>query len=160
MARRSSRRSRKSSSGKGLSFSPSTLRTLAGAAAVLIVVICLVQFLSPKTPKIDLTPTPFRIDDYRRDGSRFATPGNNYVLEAKVENIDTRGNDKLLSVSLPAQNGDKTDRLPLVLKDGKSGRVNVTRGDTFLFEVTCRNGQDAAGRPVKGILMVKSVHSR
>lgn len=159
MARRSSRRSKKSPA-KGFNLSPSTLRTRGGAAAVLIVVICLVQYLSPKTAKVDLTPTPFRIDDYRRDGSRFATPGNNYVLEAKVENIDTRGNDKLLSVSLPSQHGDRTDRLPLVLKDGKSGRVNVTRGDTFLFEVTCRNGQDAQGRPVKGILMVKSVHSR
>lgn len=159
MARRSSRRSRKAP-GKSFSLSTSTLRTLVGGAAVLIVVVCLVQFLSPKSEKADLTPTPFRIDDYRRDGSRFATPGNNYVLEAKVENIDTRGNDKLLSVSLPSQHGDRTDRLPLVLKDGKSGRVNVTRGDTFLFEVTCRNGQSADGRPVKGILMVKSVHSR
>lgn len=159
MARRSSRRSKKTPQ-KSFHLSPATLRTLAGAGAVLLVVIALVQFLSPKSAKVDLTPSNFRIDDYRRDGSRFATPGNTYVLEAKVENIDTRGNDKLLSVSLPRQGGAKTDRLPLMLRDGKSGRVNVTRGDTFLFEVTCRNGQDEAGKPVKGILMVKSVHSK
>ncbi len=159
MARRSSRRSKKTPK-KGFSLSPTSLRTLAGAGAVLLVVVALVQFMSPKTDKIDLTPSAFRIDDYRRDGSRFATPGNTYVLEAKVENIDTRGNHKLLSVSLPSQRGGKNDRLPLVLLDGKSGRVNVTRGDTFLFEVTCRNGQDAEGKPVKGILMVNSVHSK
>jgi hypothetical protein len=71
-----------------------------------------------------------------------------------VENIETLGNDRLVAVSLP---NNQQERLPLLVRSGVTGRVNLTRGDTFVFDVVCRNGQDEQGLDVKGIMIVESV---
>ncbi len=93
----------------------------------------------------------FNISEYReKGGSTFI--GNHYVLEGKVENIISRGNDRLVSVSL---RGNNRERLPLLVKG--SSAVNLSRGDSFLFEVDCVSGQDAEGQPVKGVFVVKNV---
>ena len=49
------------------------------------------------------------------------------------------------------------ERLPLLVRSGVTGRVNLTRGDSFVFDVVCRNGQDEQGLDVKGIMIVESV---
>lgn len=103
-------------------------------------------------------PTPnFRISDYRRDGSRFASSGNTYVFDGRVENIETLGNDRLVSISIP-DNPD--ERLPLLIPGHVRLRVNITRGDRFLFETSCRTGKTPNGEQVKGILVVKNVETR
>ncbi len=96
----------------------------------------------------------FSIADYRQDASRLT--GNTYQLSARVENIETLGNDRLVAVSLPS---NKQERLPLLVRSGVSGRVNLTRGDTFTFHVVCRNGQDDEGREVKGVMIVEKVEA-
>ncbi len=93
----------------------------------------------------------FRVSEYRDKGGSTLT-GNRYTLEGKVENIISRGNDRLVSISL---RDNSRERLPLLVK-GNTG-VNLSRGDSFLFEVECVSGQDAAGQPVKGVLVVKNV---
>lgn len=97
----------------------------------------------------------FRIADYRQDASRLT--GNSYRLEGRVENIVTQGNDRLVAVSLA---GNKQERLPLLVRSGVAGKVNLTRGDTFLFDVSCRTGQNAEGQEIKGILVVNKVETK
>lgn len=158
MARRRSTKKKKSTA-SAKSISPTAVRLIVGCAVPVFAVLAVVQFMSPKKENIVLKPESFNIESYRRDGSRFATPGNTYVIQAKVENIDSRGNDKIITVSLPHQKGDKDDRLPLLMKKKIDNDVNVTRGDSFLFEITCLNGQDAQGEAVKGMLLVNRVQS-
>lgn len=103
-------------------------------------------------------PTPnFRIADYRRDGSRFASSGNVYVFEGAVENIETIGNDRMVCISIP---GNPEERLPLLVPAHLPKRVNITRGDRFLFEASCRTGRTAEGEQVKGVLVVQNVETR
>ena len=104
----------------------------------------------------DATPN-FRIADYRQDGSRFASSGNSYVFEGTVESIETIGNDRLVCISIP-HNPD--ERLPLLVLGASKLKVNLTRGDRFLFETSCRTGQTPEGEQVKGILVVKNVETR
>lgn len=99
----------------------------------------------------------FRIADYRRDGSRFASSGNSYVFDGRVENIETLGNDRLISISLP-DNPD--ERLPLLVPGNVRLKVNLTRGDRFLFEASCRTGRTASGEQVKGVLIVKNAETK
>ena len=40
----------------------------------------------------------FRVADYRRDGSRFASAGNTYVFDGRVENIETIGNNRIVRI--------------------------------------------------------------
>lgn len=158
MARRRSAKKKKSIT-SSKSLSPATVRLSVGCAVPVLAVLAVVQFMSPDKENVVLKPESFNIESYRRDGSRFATPGNTYVIQAKVENIDTRGNDKIITVSLPHQKGDRDDRLPLLMKKSIANDINVTRGDTFLFEITCLNGQSAQGEAVKGMLLVNRVQS-
>ena len=103
-------------------------------------------------------PTPnFRVSDYRRDGSRFASSGNSYIFDGRVENIETIGNDRIVSISIP-DNPD--ERLPLLIPGHVQLRANLTRGDRFIFETSCRTGQTAEGEQVKGVLIVKSVQTK
>lgn len=105
-----------------------------------------------------LEPTPnFRISEYRQDGSRFASSGNVYVFDGRVENIETVGNERLVSISIP-DNPD--ERLPLLVPGDVKLRVNLTRGDRFIFETTCRTGKTSDGKQVKGVLIVKNVETR
>ncbi len=104
-----------------------------------------------------LEPTPnFRVADYRRDGSRFASSGNVYIFDGQVENIETIGNSRLISISIPNNPGE---RLPLFIPGDVQLRVNITRGDRFLFETTCRTGRSADGKPVKGVLVVRNAQT-
>lgn len=104
------------------------------------------------------TPTPgFRISDYRRDGSRFASAGNHYVFDGRVESIETIGNDRIISISLP-DNPD--ERLPLLIPANVRLRANLTRGDRFIFETSCRTGKTEDGEQVKGVLIVKNVETK
>lgn len=102
------------------------------------------------------TPQDFSIAEYRNDGSRMAVPGNQYVLEGRVENIETIAENRIVSISL--KNNPK-ERLPLFVPKEKKLNVNLSRKDTFLFQVECRTGRDASGNEVKGILVVKNADS-
>ena len=101
-------------------------------------------------------PQNFSIREYRNDGSRMAVPGNHYLLEGRIENIETIGNNRLISVALK---NNRNERLPLLVTKDTKLDVNLTRKDTFLFNVECRTGRDAAGNEVKGILVVKNANT-
>lgn len=125
---------------------------LGGGGAVLALAIGAAVVMKPSADNKVQADSRFNIADYRQDASRLT--GNTYQLAARVENIETLGNDRLVAVSLP---NNKQERLPLLVRSGVTGRVNLTRGDTFTFHVVCRNGQDAEGRDVKGIMVVEKV---
>ncbi len=97
----------------------------------------------------------FNISEYRRDASRLT--GNRYRIAARVENIDTEGNDRMVAVSIV---GNKQERLPLLVRKGVSPRVNLTRGDTFYFDVECCTGRDAQQKEIKGILVVRNMETK
>ncbi len=140
------RKARKGGKGKGKGGMMPLL--IGGAVAAAIAAMFLLKpTAGPQQAKI----SSFSIPEYRaKGGSTFI--GNHYTLEGKVENIISRGNDRLVSISLK---GDSRERLPLLVKG--SSAVNLSRGDSFIFEVDCTTGQDAEGQPVKGILVVKNV---
>ncbi len=143
MARRRTRRGNK---GKGNSGQVPWV--IGGAVAVAIAAMLIFKPSGGNTPQ---TLSDFSVTEYReKGGSTFI--GNHYTLEGKVENIISRGNDRLVSISLP---GSSRERLPLLVRG--SSAVNLSRGDSFLFEVDCTTGQDAEGQPVKGVLVVKNV---
>ncbi len=129
---------------------------LIGGIVVLVVVIVGAISLKP-APAEETTKThrSFSIADYRNDASRFT--GNMYRLEGRVENIDTLGNDRLVAISIA---DNPHERLPLLVRSGVSGRVNLTRGDTFIFEVECCTGHTEEQKEVKGILMVRRVETK
>lgn len=97
----------------------------------------------------------FDIAGYRTDASRLT--GNRYRITARVENIDTLGNDRMVAVSVP---DNKQERLPLLVPASVDSRVNLTRGDTFVFDVDCRTGHDENNREVKGILVVRKIETK
>lgn len=99
----------------------------------------------------------FSIANYRSDGSRFASSGNRYILEGRVESIESHGNDRVVFISI---RGNKDERLPLLMTAENRGNVNITRGDTFAFETECRTGLLEDGSHVKGILLIKNVETR
>ena len=99
--------------------------------------------------------TGFNIPDYRTDASRLT--GNSYRIEGTVRNIETLGNDRLVAVAVA---GNKQELLPLLVRHDADVRVNLTRGDTFIFEADCRSGMDDAGQEVKGILVVRKVETK
>ena len=132
---------------------------LIGIGTVLVLVLILGSGIFKKGSSVrGLEPTPnFKVSDYRRDGSRFASSGNVYVFDGRVENIETIGNSRILSISIP-ENPD--ERLPLLVPGNVHLRVNLTRGDRFLFETTCCTGRAGDGTQVKGVLVVKNVESK
>ncbi len=145
MARRKARRG-----GKGKGRGKSSAMPFAIGGAVVLAIAAMLVF-KPSAGSGAQKVSDFSITEYRaKGGSTFI--GNHYTLEGKVENIISRGNDRLVSVSLK---GNTRERLPLLVKG--STAVNLSRGDTFLFEVDCVTGQDADGQPVKGIFVVKNV---
>lgn len=127
---------------------------LGGGGGVLVLAIAAAVVMKPSADREDAPDSRFNVADYRYEASRLT--GNTYRLKARVENIETMGNDRLVAVSLP---GNKQERLPLLVRSGVSGRVNLTRGDSFLFHVACRNGQDSEGLDVKGIMVVEKVET-
>ncbi len=96
----------------------------------------------------------FSIADYRRDASRYASVGNQYVLEGRVEDIVERGRERLIIISMK---DNAQERLPLLLPSSTESDVNVTRGDSFVFQVECQSGRDSEGNPVKGVFVIKKV---
>ncbi len=96
----------------------------------------------------------FSIADYRRDASRYASVGNRYVLQGRVEDIIANSSDRLILISME---GNAQERLPLLLPSSTKTEVNVTRGDTFIFQVECQTGRDDQGNLVKGIFVIKQV---
>lgn len=105
--------------------------------------------------KADKSISNFSIADYRNDASRLT--GNSYRIVGHVENIETIGNDRMVAVSV---DGAKQERLPLLVRQGVTGKVNLRRGDTFIFDVECRTGVDEEGKEVKGILVVRKVENK
>lgn len=97
----------------------------------------------------------FDIAAYRTDASRLT--GNRYRIEGRVENIDTIGNDRMVAVSVA---GNKQERLPLLVPASLNSRVNLTRGDSFIFEAECRTGRDESQHEVKGILVVSRIETK
>ncbi len=141
------RRARKGNNGKGRKNS--MMPWFIGGAVVVAIAAMLV--FKPSGGSSQKSVSDFSIVEYREKGGSTII-GNHYTLEGKVENIISRGNDRLVSISLK---GNSRERLPLLVK-GSSG-VNLSRGDSFLFEVDCVSGQDAEGQLVKGVLVVKNV---
>ena len=125
---------------------------LGGVGGVLLLAIGAAVAMKPSDSANTAAESRFSVADYRMDASRLT--GNTYRLKGRVENIETPGNDRLVAVSLP---NNKQERLPLLVRSGVTGRVNLTRGDSFVFDVVCRNGQDEQGLDVKGIMIVESV---
>lgn len=125
---------------------------LGGVGGVLLLAIGAAVAMKPTDSAASAAESRFSVADYRMDASRLT--GNTYRLKGRVENIETLGNDRLVAVSLP---NNKQERLPLLVRSGVTGRVNLTRGDSFVFDVVCRNGQDEQGLDVKGIMIVESV---
>ena len=125
---------------------------LGGVGGVLLLAIGAAVAMKPSESAASAAESRFSVADYRMDASRLT--GNTYRLKGRVENIETLGNDRLVAVSLP---NNKQERLPLLVRSGVTGRVNLTRGDSFVFDVVCRNGQDEQGLDVKGIMIVESV---
>ena len=125
---------------------------LGGVGGVLLLAIGAAVAMKPSDSAVSAAESRFSVADYRMDASRLT--GNTYRLKGRVENIETLGNDRLVAVSLP---NNKQERLPLLVRSGVTGRVNLTRGDSFVFDVVCRNGQDEQGLDVKGIMIVESV---
>lgn len=99
----------------------------------------------------------FNVAEYRRDASRFASPGNQYVLEGRIEYIQTQGNKRLIAISMDGKRGEW---LPLLVPEDVQTEVNINRGDTLLFEVECKTGTAPDGGQVKGVLLVKSVRTK
>lgn len=97
----------------------------------------------------------FDVAGYRTDASRLT--GNRYRITARVENIDTLGNDRMVAVSVA---DNKQERLPLLVPASLNSRVNLTRGDTFIFDVECLTGRDENNREVKGILVVRKMETK
>ncbi len=128
---------------------------LGGGGGVLLLALAAAMVMKPAAEHQESSPdTRFSVADYRLDASRLT--GNTYRLKARVENIETLGNDRLVAVSLP---GNKQERLPLLVRSGVSGRVNLTRGDSFVFYVVCSNGKDEQGLDVKGVMVVEKVET-
>lgn len=127
---------------------------LGGVGAVLVLAVGAAVVMKPSEKTDNSQTTRFSIADYRTDASRLT--GNTYRLSARVENIESIGNDRLIAVSLP---GNKQERLPLLVRSGVAGRVNLTRGDTFVFHVACRNGKDDQGLDVRGVMLVEKVET-
>ena len=125
---------------------------LGGVGGVLLLAIGAAVAMKPTDSAASAAESRFSVADYRMDASRLT--GNTYRLKGRVENIETLGNDRLVAVSLP---NNKQERLPLLVRSGVTRRVNLTRGDSFVFDVVCRNGQDEQGLDVKGIMNVESV---
>lgn len=147
MARRSGRSRKKKNK---------NLLIVAITAACVLLLVFVMQTV--KSAGVQAKPdTSFRIADYRSDGSRFASSGNRYLLEATVESIETMGNARIVCVSMKGQ--DK-ERLPLLVLHDTKLPVNLTRNKTFLFNVSCRTGMDAEGHPVKGMLLVNDVTTK
>ena len=148
MARRSKRRSRRSNSNLPV--------LLGGIAVVLVVVVMAALVLKPEPEgKPSARQESFSVADYRRDASRLT--GNVYHIEGRVENIESLGNDRIVAVSVP---DNSQERLPLLVRSGAAGKVNLTRGDSFIFKVECCTGHTAEQREVKGILVVRGVETK
>ena len=128
---------------------------LGGVGGVGVLVVAAAMLMKPSEHPESAQDSRFSIVDYRQDASRLT--GNSYRLVARIENIESLGNDRLVAVSLP---DNAQERLPLVVPQGVTGRVNLTRGDTFVFYVTCRNGKDEQGLDVKGIMLVDKVENK
>lgn len=127
---------------------------LGAAGAVLALAVLAAVAMKPTEKPENTADARFSVADYRVDASRLT--GNTYRLLARVENIESIGNDRLVAVSIP---GNSQERLPLLVRSGASGRVNLTRGDSFVFHVVCRNGKDAQGLDVKGVMLVEKVET-
>lgn len=128
--------------------------TLGGGGAVLLLAVAAAVVMKPSDSSDDAPDARFSVADYRYEASRLV--GNSYRMKGRVENIDTLGNDRMVAVSLP---GQSQERLPLLVRQGVTGRVNLTRGDTFTFHVVCSNGRDADGGEVKGVMIVEKVEA-
>lgn len=144
---RSSRRGR----GKKKNSTP----LIMGGLLLLVVILAGMLFFKPSAKSNE--PKPFSIAQYRQDGSRFASTGNRYIFEAKVESIESHGDNRMVAVSM---RNNRNERLPLLVLGSTSLQMNITRGDTFIFDVSCRTGKDAAGNEVKGILVVNDVTTK
>ncbi|MBQ4614754.1 MAG: hypothetical protein IJB31_07510 [Akkermansia sp.] len=131
-----------------------------GIVVTLAVVVLLVGIgyllMSPSKTNTLGKPQHFSIRDYRNDGSRLAVPGNHYVLEGRIESIETIGNDRMIAISMK---NNRNERLPLLVTKDTHLSVNLTRNDYFIFDVECRTGRDASGNEIKGILVVKNAES-
>lgn len=125
-----------------------------GGGGVILLALVAAVLMKPSENQDDSQDTRFNVAEYRQDASRLT--GNTYRLKGRVENIETLGNDRIVAISLA---GNAQERLPLLVHSGVTGRINLTRGDYFVFHVVCLNGKDEQGHDVKGIMVVEKVET-
>ncbi len=127
-----------------------------GIIAVLLVVIVAALALKPTPESEDSSQREnFSVADYRRGAFRLTD--NEYHIEGRVEHIESLGNDRIVAVSVP---GSEQELLPLLVRSGVAGKVNLTRGDSFIFQVKCCTGYTEEQREVKGVLVVRRVETK
>lgn len=138
--------------GRGKSKAPLIL----GVIALVILGMVGGKMLSSGGSSSSAVDRNFRIADYRKAASKLA--GNRYRLEAKVEGMMSRRNDRLVVVSLPGN--PKDERLPILVEEGAGRGVNLSRGKTYIFNVECRNGYDLNGDAINGVLVTRSIENK
>ncbi|MBQ3218354.1 MAG: hypothetical protein IJB33_05735 [Akkermansia sp.] len=144
------------SSRRGRGKKKNSTQLIMGGLCLLVVLLAGMLFFKPSA-RSGTEPQPFNIAQYRQDGSRFASTGNRYILEGKVESIESHGGNRMVSVSM---RNNRNERLPLLVLEMNPQPINITRGDTFIFDVSCRTGRSADGNEVKGILVVNEVKAK
>lgn len=145
---RHSRRSRKTSKNK---------KPLLYGGGVLALIVAGMLIFKPGHAGQGSKAGKFSVAEYRRDGSRFASSGNRYVVEGKITGIETHGDHRMLAVAVK---GSDKELLPILVPGDVKLAVNLTRGDSFVFDVSCRTGRDEDGNEVRGILVVNNVESK
>lgn len=131
-----------------------TTPLIMGGLCVLVVLLVGMLFFKPSSGS---GTDQFSIAKYRQDGSRFASTGNRYILEGRVESIESHGNMRVVAVSM---SNNRNERLPILVPGEVKLQTNITRGDSFIFDVSCRTGRNAEGQEVKGILVVNDVKTK
>ena len=139
-------------SGRGKSKAPLIL----GIVALVILGMVGGRMLSSRGSSSAGVDKNFRISDYRKSASKLA--GNRYRLEAKVEGVMSRRNDRLVVVSIPGN--PKDERLPILVEEGAGGNVNLSRGKTYIINVECRNGYELNGDAINGVLVTRSIENK
>ncbi len=133
-----------------------TTPLIMGGLCVLLVLLVGMLFFKPSS-RSGTEPQKFSIAQYRQDGSRFASTGNRYILEGRVESIESHGDTRIVAVSM---SNNRNERLPILVPGDVKLQTNITRGDSFIFDVSCRTGRNAEGQEVKGILVVNDVKTK
>ncbi len=145
---------RRSSAKKGGKKTPIANYILIALAVVAALFFLNKLFKGSGTTELGEPTKGFSIAKYRDGASRYASAGNSYVFEGRVEDIKEGQTGRIIMISME---GNQDERLPLFLPQSVDNDVNVTLYDRFIFQVECRSGRDANGDLVKGIFIINKI---